>query len=301
MTLPGPDVPRKADDFVVSCIDPRLTDDTTFLMAALGRTDRYSEMRIAGAALAAVDESRPAWMAALWENFEASRRLHGVQRVVFINYRDCGAMNLWAGRRLAEDPADELRQHQAVLERAAAAVRARFPAMAVEIRLMELDGSARLLPCTTCAATPGLQAEAVEPPSSADSFTELVRLRTADALPDPAAERALLVEGVTRYGLTAARARAVLEVEMARHGQRTARQSSREIAVFLRAQADRRGRVAERDAQRAAELYRGVRGRQATPTEAQRRVAAVMAEEGLAARPRGLLRSTAWLRRMAAG
>jgi hypothetical protein len=46
-------VPSKADTFLVSCIDPRLTDDTTHYFNALGRTDRYSEMRIAGAALLA--------------------------------------------------------------------------------------------------------------------------------------------------------------------------------------------------------------------------------------------------------
>jgi hypothetical protein len=63
----GP-IPAKADTFLVSCIDPRLTDDTTFHFAALGRTDRYSEMRIAGAALALVDSNRPNWQSTVWEN-----------------------------------------------------------------------------------------------------------------------------------------------------------------------------------------------------------------------------------------
>lgn len=58
--------PGKADTFLLSCIDPQLIDDTTFYFDALGRTDRFSEMRITEAALELVDTNRPAWNAADW-------------------------------------------------------------------------------------------------------------------------------------------------------------------------------------------------------------------------------------------
>lgn len=298
-TAPATAPKSKADAFLVSCIDPRLTDDTTHLMAALGQTDRYSEMRIAGAALAAVDPARPAWSTALWENLAASRQLHGVRKVVFLNHRDCGAMHLWAGRRLADDPAEELRQHHGVLQRAAEAVRARHPDMAVEIKLMELDGSARLLPCAACAPATGLRAEAVDapPPPGEAAFADLVRLRADGGLVDPDAERALLTEGVVRHGLTAAEARAVLEAQ----GRRGGTAAATEARAFLRAQADPRRRVARADAMHAAALYRRVTGRQATEAEAARRVAALIEAEGLSPRPDGVLRTTTWFRRMAQG
>jgi hypothetical protein len=327
MNAPAEPAPRKADAFVVSCIDPRLTDDVTYLMTALGRTGRYSEMRIAGAALAAVDEGRPAWNAALWENLAASRQLHGVNKVVFINHRDCGAMHLWAGRRLADDPAEELRQHHAVLTRAAEAVRARHPDMSVEIKLMELDGSVRIMPCAACAPAPGLRAEAVEDPAGAlvarvatgaaaggawiapprptpaapdpAGFAELVRLRAEGGLPNAEAELALLTEGVTRYGLGAAEARGVLEAEGRRRGVAGGGAGAREAQVFLRSAADARGRVGREDVSRAAALYRNLTGRQASQGEAERRIAALLEEEGLSPRRDGVLRSTAWLRRMA--
>ncbi|CAH0224158.1 hypothetical protein [Roseomonas sp. CECT 9278] len=303
--------PRKADAFLVSCIDPRLTDDTTFLMAALGRTDRYSEMRIAGAALAAVDPARPAWNTALWENLAASRQLHGVREVIFVNHRDCGAMHGWAGRRLSDDPADELRQHHGVLERAAAAVRARHPDLGVTIKLMELDGSARVLPCAACGPAGGLRAEAVDPAGGpgdpavlpvrpgAAAFADLVRLRAGGGLTDPDAELALLTDGVVQHGLTAAEARAVLLAEARRSGTASGSAAAAEARAFLRAQADPRGRVARTDALHAAALYRRVTGRQATEAEATRRVATLIEAEGLAPRPDGVLRSTTWFRRMA--
>ncbi len=321
-----PAPPRKADAFLVSCIDPRLTDDVTFLMGALGRAGRYSEMRIAGAALAAVDEARPAWNAALWENLGASRQLHGVNKVIFVNHRDCGAMHLWAGRRLADDPAEELRQHHAVLNRAAAAVRARHPDMSVEIKLMELDGSVRVLPCAACAPAGGLRAEAVEDPAGraiaaasmgrgawigsaapvppeADpaGFADLVRLRSQGALPGPEAELALLTEGVTRHGLSAAQARTLLEAEGQRQGVASATAGAREARAFLRAQADPHGRVSRQDAVRAAALYRALTGRRATEAEAGRQVTGLLEAEGLSPRPDGVLRSTTWFRRMAQG
>uniref|UniRef100_UPI0018E053CC hypothetical protein n=1 Tax=Neoroseomonas rubea TaxID=2748666 RepID=UPI0018E053CC len=251
--------PRKADAFLVSCIDPRLTDDVTFLMGALGREGRYSEMRIAGAALAAIDPARPAWSAALWENLAASRQLHGVRKVVFVNHRDCGAMHIWAGRRLSDNPADELRQHQEVLNRAAAAVRERHPDMGVEIKLMELDGSVRVLPCA-CAPGGGLRAEAVDPAGEAiaamaasgggsiaaphramalpdpDGFAELVRLRFAGTVPDPEAELALLTDGVTRFGLTAEDARAAVLAEGERRGVAGPSAALVEARAFLAAQ-----------------------------------------------------------------
>ena len=309
MTTATP-APSKADAFVLSCIDPRLVDDVTQLLATMGRTNRYSEMRIAGAALAAVDEARPGWNTAVWDNLAASRQLHGVRRVIIVNHRDCGAMNLWAGRNLAQDPADEERQHQAVMERAAAEVLRRHPDMAVELHLMALDGSTQRLPCAACAAAPqrletlrpGLRAEAVAPPPSppagAPAFAELVRLRLSGGLADAEAERTLLTEGVTRYGLTAAEARATLAGEATGHGA-TPSTAARQVLVFLRAQADRRGRVSRRDVGHAAALYHGLAGNQGRRADADRAVAKLMEAEGLAPRPDGLLRTTTWYRRLA--
>ncbi len=315
---------RIADTFVVSCIDPRLTDDTTFYFAALGQTDRYSEMRIAGAGLAALGDANPAWTQALFENLAASRQLHGIRKVTFLNHRDCGAVNRWAGRRLSVDPAEELRVHTEVLNRAAEAVRARHPDLLVEIKLMELDGTVRVLPCAACAPG-GFRAEAVVPaaraaamgsldvgaslqptergaaPRDPAGFTELARLRASADAVDPEADLALLTRGVTEYGLTAEQAQQMLESVARSAGGPTARSAARDTAAFLRSRQDRQGRIAKQDVLQAAQLYRRLVGQRVTTGEARQRVARIADAEGLAARPEGVwpLRSTAWLRRMA--
>jgi len=318
------ETPRAADTFLVSCIDPRLTDDTTFYFSALGRTDRYSEMRIAGAALAALEEHNAAWSRALFDNLAASRQLHGIRTVTFLNHRDCGAMHLWAGRRLSADPADELRVHGEVLNRAAEAVRARHPDLQVEIKLMELDSSVRVLPCAACVPR-GFRAEGVEPaarltaaaalgkgarlvPQEAEGplrdargFTELARLRNAAGAHDPAADLALLSRGVTEFGLTATEAQQALEG--AAEGAAPGRHLERDTLAYLRSVQDRKGRLAKGDVKRGAKLYRRLSGVRVTAAEAEQRAARLAEAEGLAARPEGVwpFRSQHWLRRMADG
>lgn len=315
---------RVADTFLVSCIDPRLTDDTTFYFRALGRTDRYSEMRIAGGALAALEEHNAAWSRVLFDNLEASKRLHGIRKVTFLNHRDCGAMHLWAGRRLSADPTEEQRVHADVLNRAAEAVRARHPDLVVEIKLMDLEGGVTILPCPSC-VTSEFRADAVDPAGRlialasvgdgavvepvrhgfADrdhgGFAELARLRATAGSHEPEADLALLVRGVGEYGLTAEEAKRTLTAAQAARGLNTWHAAERDVATFLRSRRDRHGAVAKADVEQAAALYRSLAGLRVTASEAEGRVARIAEAQGIGARPRGLwpFRSTAWLRRMA--
>jgi hypothetical protein len=322
MTQPA----RAADTFLVSCIDPRLTDDTTFHFAALGRTDRYSEMRIAGAGLAALEDFNPAWTQALFENLAASRQLHGIRKVTFLNHRDCGAVHMWAGRRLSENPAEELRVHGELLNRAADAVRARHPDLLVEIKLMDLDGTVRVLPCANCVPS-GFRAEAVGPAARAiasaslgegamiaplprmraagdpQGFAELARLRAKSGAADPEADLALLSRGVTDYGLSAEEAQQALQAAVRAEGAPMARSVERDTVAFLGSRKDRQGRITKADVQQAARLYRSLSGVRVTAGEAEQRAARIAEAEGMAPKPAGLwpFRSGGWLRRMAQG
>lgn len=307
--------PRLADSFVLSCIDPRLVDDTTRHLDALGMTDRYSEMRIAGAALALVDPARPAWRQAVLENLAASIQLHGIGRVVLIGHRDCGAVNLWAGRTLAADPPDETRTHHELMERAATVLRERHPQLQVELRLMGLDGSVQLLPCAACGPAGPLRADQVtgdqaargqggEAPPAASRFADLARLRLeGGAAADARATTALLAEGVGTYGLTAQEAREAVERVRQAQGQPGGSTAERDLAAFLKLRSDRQGRIAQVDVEQGAGLWRALQGNGGTLAQARVRSAGLALAEGLTARPSGIwpFRSTTWLDRMAEG
>jgi len=310
----GP-VPAKADTFLISCIDPRLTDDTTFRFAALGRTDRYSEMRIAGAALAFVDQNRPAWQASLWENLAASRQLHGIRNVTLLNHRDCGAMDLWAGRRLADDPAEEKRLHAEVLNAAADAIRARHPDLLIEIKLMDLDGTIIRPTCRSCVPggfrlgamgddglpllepDPGAPLGAASPFAATPRVAELARLRRRRGALNAEAELALMEHAITKEGMTLAEARSAI----AEPGAANPKTAERDVLVYLRSQADRQGRIARRMLGEAAGLYRRLAGPGVTAGEAERATARIAIQAGFTARPQGIwpFRSTRWLTRLA--
>lgn len=296
----------KADTFLISCIDPRFTDDTTFRFAALGRTDRYSEMRIAGAALALVDDNRPSWQAAVWENLAASLQLHGIRNVTLLNHADCGAMDLWVGRRLRDDPAEELRLHTEVLNRAADAIRARHPDLLIEIKFMEKDGSVARPACRSCipagfrAGPPGadslptlLPMEAAAPGPAA-RFGELARLRSRGAPLDAEAELRLLSAGVGEAGLSAAAARDALR--QAQDGRPDAAAVERDVTSWMQARADRRGLIGPSELAEAAALNRRLQGQALSPEAARRQAAQWAARAGLQPRPTGIwpLRSTRW-------
>lgn len=305
----GP-IPAKADIFLVSCIDPRLTDDTTFHFAALGRTDRYSEMRIAGAALALVDSNRPNWQSTVWENLAASRQLHGIRNVTLLNHRDCGALDIWAGRRLADDPADELRVHVEVLNAAADAIRARHPDLLIEIKLMDLDGSVVRPTCRSCIplgfqigamganGVPSLAPEPLSPqgPAGPPRIADIARLRRRRGALDAEAEFALLERAVTEEGMTVEAARTAL-VEP---GGVNPAAINRDVMTYLRSQSDRKGRVDQRAMREAAGLYRGLNGAGVTMAEADRAAARIATEAGFTPKPRGFwpFRSTSWFRQM---
>jgi hypothetical protein len=302
----GP-VPSKADTFLISCIDPRLADDTTFRFEALGRTNRYSEMRIAGAALAIVDNRNPGWQATLWENLAATREMHGIRNVTLLNHRDCGAMNAWAGRRLADDPTDELRVHTEVLNAAADAIRARHPDLLIEIKLMDLGGHVERPVCRNCVPAgfrlgpigtdgiPMLEPAETAPASTGEArFTELARLRNRAGPMQTEAELALLSTGVTEAGLTATQARQALDA--ARGAQPSATNVERDVVTYLRSRMDREGQVGPTEMQEAARLYRRLQGGGVTPREADAQAARIAQGAGLRPRPHGFwpFRSTRW-------
>lgn len=284
-----------ADTFVVSCIDPRFIEEPAQIFAQFGRSGRYSEMRIAGAALAAVNTAQPAWGTALWENLAASRQLHGVRRVTFLNHRDCGAVKAWAGRVLT--PAEELEVHADLLNRAAAEVRRRHPDMEVEIALMEIDGAVRMLPCLHCAPVQGLRADAVGGRRDPDGFAELVRLRsTGGAQADDAQERALLAAGVREHGLTAEEARQI----RARHGGAGGRAAERDVAAFLATRADRQRRIGSADVTAGARLFRRLAGGALREQDARVRTVRLASRAGLEPRAEGFwpFRSQGWFNRL---
>jgi hypothetical protein len=294
-----------AQVLVLSCIDYRLADDVGRYLSQRGLDDRYSEMRVPGAGLAAIDGRRPAWVTTVWETVAMSRQIHGIRRLYVVNHRDCSAVSARFGRLSVATPEDELRLHRRILQDFALEARRRFPDLEVELGFMELDGSVRrldaLMPAGPSRTSPLPLPPALpegQGPTQPDRarFTDRVRARVGGEPLNAEDERDLLRLGVVEHGLSAEEATAILRSTAGSDGRR-GREGDRTIAAMLTVRADRKRRVSQQDFEATARLLRaeseaehGLGGSgPLDAVEARRRVKAVMEREGFTPRAKWCL------------
>ena len=129
------------DAMLVSCIDPRMVAPVYKYMEGQGLSGKYSQLCIAGAAIAAVAPKFKAWRPAFWDNTATSLQLHRINKIIAIDHRDCGAAKVAYGNDSIANPQVETRTHRAVLEEFREAVAKHHPQLAVVTGLMALDGS----------------------------------------------------------------------------------------------------------------------------------------------------------------
>ena len=129
------------DALLLNCIDYRLQDATTAYMDRIGLRNDYDHVALAGAALAAVTDKRPAWGRTFRQHLATALELHRIKRVVVLDHRDCGAYRLFLGEAAVSDPRIEHRTHARVMRALRTRIGRDHPRLKVDLRLMALDGS----------------------------------------------------------------------------------------------------------------------------------------------------------------
>jgi carbonic anhydrase len=131
----------ETDVLLLSCMDFRLTDATGLWMASQGLKGKYDHIVLAGAALGAVTPNYPEWNKTFWDHVGLAVSLHKIKKVIILDHRDCGAYQAVFGVDFAKDPARERTVHAEQLEALARQIKAKYPALEVEMALMALDGT----------------------------------------------------------------------------------------------------------------------------------------------------------------
>lgn len=131
----------ETDVLLLSCMDFRLVDATGRWMASQGLTGKYDHIVLAGAALGAITPKYPEWNKTFWDHVGLAVSLHKIKRVIILDHRDCGAYQAIFGVDFAKDPARERTVHVQQLEALARQIKAKYPALEVEMGLMALDGT----------------------------------------------------------------------------------------------------------------------------------------------------------------
>jgi len=129
---------------LVSCIDPRMVAPVYKYMDQRGLTGQYSQLVIAGAAIAVVAPKFEVWRPAFWDNLATTVQLHHIKRLIAIDHRDCGAAEIAYGASSIADPQIETETHRKVFDEFRKEVGRREPKLAIETGLMALDGSIQM-------------------------------------------------------------------------------------------------------------------------------------------------------------
>src|SRR5882724_3069160 len=133
------------DAMLVSCIDPRMVAPVYKYMDQRGLTGQYSQLVIAGAAIAVVAPKFEVWRPAFWDNLATTVQLHHINRLIAIDHRDCGAAEIAYGAASIANPQIETETHRKVLAELRSEVGKRQPGLTIETGLMALDGSIQML------------------------------------------------------------------------------------------------------------------------------------------------------------
>lgn len=144
--LPGADAAGETDALLLSCMDFRLMDDIGRYMSGRGLRNKYDHVVLAGASLGAITDKYPAWNKTFWEHLDIAMRLHGIQSVIVMDHRDCGAYKVILGAEHAKDPTVERDTHAVYLRKLKGMIGEKYSTLKVEMLLMALDGKVETIP-----------------------------------------------------------------------------------------------------------------------------------------------------------
>lgn len=130
---------------IVSCIDFRLRTELEDYATGRFGPDSYDEVALAGAALGVLNDAFPDWHETFIQNLDIAIKLHGVNTVVFIDHRDCGAYKQIIGADCCNDLAKETLVHEKQMEKVRKFMQKSYPNMKLETLLMNLDGTVDVL------------------------------------------------------------------------------------------------------------------------------------------------------------
>ena len=149
--------PARGHVLLLSCMDPRVLDDTVEFMNHDNLANRYDHVILAGAALGALGGCTAAfahWRQTFFDHLEAAHKLHHIEEVYILEHRHCGAYHkVFEVAPEFGDTPDELakeaachRKYARLLEREIAAWgKPRGISLSVKPFLMDLRGRVSLL------------------------------------------------------------------------------------------------------------------------------------------------------------
>ena len=123
---------------VLSCMDPRFQHLVYNHLMKKKLTGKYSAFTIAGAAIGVTHNKFKKWHKTFYDNLGTSIQLHKIEKLIVINYKNCGAAKIANGRK-EFSPANEKKIHKESFSKIKKKIKKKFPKLKVESNLISLD------------------------------------------------------------------------------------------------------------------------------------------------------------------
>ncbi len=85
---------KRYEAMVLSCIDPRFQSKVHSYLKRNKLSGKYSSFTIAGAGIGVTHKKFKKWHFTFWDNLRTSIKLHGINTLIVINHKDCGAAKI---------------------------------------------------------------------------------------------------------------------------------------------------------------------------------------------------------------
>ena len=123
---------------VLSCIDPRFQHLVHNHLKKKKLIGKFSAFTVAGSAIGVTHHKFKQWHKTFYDNLETSIQLHGIEKLIIINHKDCGVAKIINGKK-EFSPVNEKKIHKDSFSEIKKQIKKRFPKLKVELNLISLD------------------------------------------------------------------------------------------------------------------------------------------------------------------
>ena len=129
---------KKFEAMVLSCIDPRFQPKVYKYLKSKNLIGKYSSFTIAGAGIGVTHKKFKRWHSTFWDNFDASIKLHKINKLIVINHQDCGAAKIINGNKEFSQTNERI-VHRNSLQKIRKIFRKKYPKLSIELKLISLN------------------------------------------------------------------------------------------------------------------------------------------------------------------
>ena len=128
---------KKYEAMVLSCIDPRFQSKVYKYLKSKNLIGKYSSFTIAGAGIGVSHKKFKKWHSTFWDNFDASIKLHKINKLIVINHRDCGAAKIANGNKKFKSFIEH-KMHKLSFKNIKIKLKKKYPELKVNFKILSI-------------------------------------------------------------------------------------------------------------------------------------------------------------------